>query len=200
MPDTTRLLKLASLALLVLSPAAAHAQSSRSATARADMEMRQRMLWDLDKLKADRQPKQTAVRPTYQEVAEAFKQLQVVNHSLAVLADAKLDLDFARVKKESAELRKQATRLKGYLYLPEAEPDAKQEKPAEIQTPESLRSAVVRLDELVRRFVWNPFFQHPDVVDLEQTTKASHDLVGIIALSEQIRRSADEINKSLAKK
>ena len=200
MPDNTRLLKLASLALLTLSPLAAHAQQSQAsgrATARADLEMRQRMLWDLEKLKADRAPKQTVVRPAYQDVAEAFKQLQLVNYSLAGQADPRAELDFARVRKESGELKKQATRLKGYLSLPEVE--GKPEKPAELQTPESLRSAVVKLDKLVNSFVWNPFFQHPDVVDLEQTTKASRDLVQIIALSEQIRRSADGLGK-LAKR
>ncbi len=201
MPDKTRLLKLASLALLTLSPLAAHArqsQASARAAARADLEMRQRMLWELDKLKAERGPRRAAARPAYEDVAGAFKQLQLVNYSLAGMADPKAELDFARVKKESAELRKQAARLKGYLSLPEAE--GRQGKPAELQTPESLRSAVGRLDRLVNSFVWNPFFQHPDVVDLEQTTKASRDLAGIIALSEQIRRGAEELGKSLAKK
>jgi hypothetical protein len=208
MKTHTRRLKpasaLAVLFFVALSPAAARAQVSPAATraaARADAEMRQRMLWDLEKLKRDRPERPNAARrPAYDEVAEEFKQLQLVNYSLSGLADPQVALDFARVRKESAEVRKHAGRLKGYLSLPEPENAQKQEKAAEIQTQEALRSALGRLDGLVNSFAWNPVFQHPDVVDLELSTKASRDLAGIIALSERIRRSAEELGKSLAKK
>jgi hypothetical protein len=213
MPDHTRRLRLATvaalvaLAFIVLLPWAARAQSSSSAAARAaaraEMEMRQRMLWDLDKLKREKSAGAPDTRPDYGEVAEEFKQLQLMNYSLAGVADPKVQLDYARIRKESAEVRKRAARLKSYLSLPEVESDAKQEKAAEIQTPEALRSAVGKLDALVNSFAWNPVFQRPDVVDLELSTKASRDLAGIISLSEQIRKSAEEMGKgarSVAKK
>ncbi|HEX8151007.1 MAG TPA: hypothetical protein VF591_27740 [Pyrinomonadaceae bacterium] len=209
MPEHTSRLRLATriafaaLAFVALSPTAARAQSSaaaRAAAARAEMEMRQRMLWDLEKLKKEKPARTPDTRPAYSEVAEEFKQLQLVNYSLSGAADPKTPLDFARVRKESAEVRKRAARLKGYLSLPEVGDSRKQEKAAEIQTPEALRSAVGRLDSLVNSFAWNPVFQKPDVVDLEQSTKASRDLAGILSLSEQIRKSAEELGKSLAKK
>jgi hypothetical protein len=205
MPHHTRRLRLATLAALAfiaLSPAAARAQSSSSAraAAKAEMEMRQRMLWDLDKLKRERPARAPDTRPAYNEVAAEFQRLQLVNYSLAGVADPKVLLDYARVRKESAEVRKRATRLKGYLSLPEVEETQKPDKAAEVQTPEALRAAVGRLDALVNSFAWNPVFQKPGVVDLEQSTKASRDLAGIISLSEQIRKSADELGKSLAKK
>lgn len=208
MPDHTRRLKLATalaaLAFAALSASPARAQASSQAAARAaaraDAEMRQRMLWDLEKLKRDGPARAPAPRPDYREVAEEFRQLQLVNYSLAGLADPKAPLDLARVRKEAAEVRKRAGRLKGYLSLPEAERAPKQERAAEIQTPEAMRSAVGRLDGLVNSFAWNPIFQKPDVVDLELSTKASRDLAGIISLSEQIHRSAEELGKSLAKK
>lgn len=208
MSDHTRrcgLLSLAALVFLVLlAPAYAAAQTSSSsaarAAARAELELRQRMLWDLDKLNREKPARQPAARPAYSEVAEEFKQLQLVNYSLAGMTDPKVRLDYARVRKESAEVRKRAVRLKGYLSFPEAEADGKREKPAEIQTPEALRAAVKRLDELVNSFAWNPVFQQPDVVDLEQSTKASRDLADIIILSEQIRRGAEELGKIVAKK
>jgi len=208
MPDHTRRLKLAALAALAfiaLSPAAARAQSAQTAQAardarRMEMEMRQRTLRDLDKMINKKRAKAPDARPAYDEVAEEFKQLQLVNYSLSGAADPKTPLDFARVRKESAEVRKRAARLKGYLSLPEAEDSHKPDEAAEIQTPEALRAAVGRLDALVNSFAWNPVFQKPDVVDLEQSTKAGRDLAGIISLSEQIRRSAEELGKSLAKK
>jgi hypothetical protein len=208
MPDHTRRPKLATraacaaLVFFALSPARAPAQSSQAArdARRTDMLMRQRALQEVEKLKDRKPAKAPDTRPAYKDVAEEFKQLQLVNYSLAGVADPKVALDYARVKKESAEVRKRASRLKNYLSLPEAEADGKQAAAAEIQTPEALRAAVRQLDALVNSFAWNPVFQKPDVVDLEQSTKASRDLAGIISLSEQIRRSAEGLGKSLAKR
>jgi hypothetical protein len=217
MTDHTRRLRLATraalaaLAFVALSPAAARAQlkqSSQSSQAardarRFEMEMRQRALRDLGKMVNKRPPQAPDTRPAYGEVAEEFKQLQLVNYSLAGVADPKVELDYARVRKESAEVRKRAARLKAFLSLPEVGESQKTDKAAGAQTPEALRSAVRRLDALVNSFAWNPVFQQPNVVDLEQSTKASRDLAGILSLSEQIRKSAEELGKgarSLAKK
>ena len=154
MPDHTRRLGLfafAALACVALPPAYARAQSTRAerVAARAEMEMRQRALWDLEKLKQERPTRSPVARPDYNAVAEEFKQLQLVNYSLAGVADPKVPLDFARVRRESGEVRKRAARLKGYLSLPEVEDAKKQERGAEILTPEALRADVVRLDGLV---------------------------------------------------
>jgi len=205
MPEHTRRLKLATiaaLALVALSPAAARAQSSQAArdARRMEMEMRQRTLRDLEKMVNKKRSKAPDARPVYNEVAEEFKQLQLVNYSLAGVADPKATLDYARVRKESAEVRKRAARLKSYLSLPEVEADGRQEKAEEMRTPEGLRAAVGRLDALVNSFAWNPVFQKPDVVDLEQSAKASRDLAGILGLSERIRKSAEELGRSVAKK
>lgn len=208
MPEQTRrrrLVTVAALAFVALSPTVARAQFSPSTRAarderRTDLLTRQRMLHDLDKLAKAQPPKVPDTRPAYNEVAEEFKQLQLFNYSLAGVADPKAPLEYARVRKESAEVRKRAARLKSYLSLPEVEADVKQEKAAEIETPEALRAAVGRLDALVNSFVWNPVFQKPGVVDLEQSTQAGRDLAGILGLSERIRKSAEELGRSVAKK
>ena len=208
MPNHTRrrhLIICAALVFVALLPALARAQSSQSAQAarearRIDMEMRQRALRDLNQMINKRPAKAPDPRPDYNEVAEEFKQLQLVNYALAAVTDPRVTLDYARVRKESAEVRKRAARLKSYLSLPEVEAAGKQEKAVEIQTPEALRAAVGRLDALVNSFAWNPVFQRPDVVDLEQSTKAGRDLAGILSLSERIRKSAEELGRSVAKK
>lgn len=207
MSDHTRRLGLLSLAssaaaLTLLSPARSPAQSAQAMrdARRTDMMVRQRALHDLDKLKSKQPAKPPGKRPAYREVAEEFRQLQLVNYSLAGLADPKVALDYARVRRESGEVRKRAARLKDYLSLPEAEGQEEREKAAEIRTPEALRAAVARLDALVNSFAWNPAFQKPDVVNLEQSAKAGRDLAGILGLSEQIRKSADELGRGPAKK
>lgn len=204
MSDHIRCLKiatrvsLAAVALFILLPSVARAQASPSAAraaARAEMELREKS-WDLEKLKREKPAESPDTRPDYSEVAEEFQRLQVVNNSLVGVADPKTPLDYARVRKESAEVRKRAARLKEYLVLPEVEGAPKPEKGAEIQTPEALRTAVKKLDGLVNSFAWNPVFQRPDVVDLELSSKASRDLAGILSLSEQIRKSAEELGKA----
>jgi hypothetical protein len=64
------------------------------------------------------------------------------------------------------------------------------------QTPEGLRTAVASLDALVNSFAWNPVFHQPNVVDLEQSSKASARPRGHYLLSEQINKSAAELSKS----
>ena len=205
MPDHTRRHGLATRAalsalfLFALAHTHARAQTSQAMrdARRTDMIVRQRALHDLDKMKENPHQKPPVSRLAYREAAAAFRHLQLVNYSLAEVANPKVALDYARVRKESGEVRKRASLLKEYLSLPEVE---KQEKGAEIRTPEALREAIRRLDALVNSFVWNPVLQKPDVVDLEQSRQASRDLAGIIVLSERIRRSADELGKGLAKK
>jgi len=70
----------------------------------------------------------------------------------------------------------------------------------EALSAEGLRSAAASLDSLVKGFVWNPVFRRPDVVDLEQSSRAGRDLAGIITLSERIRKCAEDLGRGVAKK
>ncbi|HEV2764845.1 MAG TPA: hypothetical protein VGV38_17825, partial [Pyrinomonadaceae bacterium] len=65
--------------------------------------------------------------------------------------------------------------------------------------PEGLKPAVAALDALVNSFVWNPVFRQPDVVDLEQSSKAGRELAEIIALSERIRKCVEGLGETAAK-
>jgi len=194
----------AALALILLSPCGSRAQTAqdRRNEQRVETQVRQTVLWELDKLKNPSAPGAKAPnrRPTYGEVEEDFEQLQLRNHSLAGAA-ARLDpLDYALIKKEAAEVRKRAARLKLYLSLPKPEETQKPEKVSEVLSAGGLRSAAASLDALVNSFVWNPVFRRPGVVDLEQSSKASRDLAGVISLSEQIRKWAEDLARGGAKK
>lgn len=208
MPDYIKYLRLcappaAALTLLVLWPCTSRAQTSQSArdARRADMDIRQRALRDLEKLN-DRPPKKAADRrPAYRDVAADFEQLQLKNYSLSQAALPTGELDYERIREDAAEVRKRALRLRGYLSLPDAGGGQKQNKEgAELLAPGGLAAAVASLDALVNSFAWNPVFRRPDVVDLKQSTKARLDLEGIIRLSEQIRKCADGLIKGAGKK
>ena len=192
----------AAFALILLWPGAPRAQSSRSErdARRAEMEMRQRVLWNLERLKNGRPAKAADKRPAYRDVAEHFEQLQLRNYSLSGAAVQGAPLDYALIKREAAGVKKHASRLKGYLSLPEPEEGHESNKGGETLTPEGLSSAIASLDALVNSFVWNPVFRRPDVVDVEQSSKASRDLAGIVNLSERIQRCAEELSKRAGKK
>jgi hypothetical protein len=188
----------AAFALILCTPSALRAQTTRAEreARRTDMQMRQWALRDLEKLKDEPPGRKRDTRPVYTDVEQDFEQLQLVNYTLAGAAAKGIALDYELIKKHAAEVSKRASRLKTYLSLPEVEGPKTQGKAVDMQTPEGLRSAVASLDALVNSFAWNPVFRQPNVVDLEQSSKASRDLAGIIALSEQIRKNAAESFKS----
>lgn len=193
---------LTAAAFILLLPSALYGQSSQSArdSRWIEMEMRQRALRNGGKVSGRRPEKPPDNRPAYRDVEEEFEQLQLRNYSLSRVAEPDSPLDYALVRKEAAEVRKRASRLQAYLALPEPAKGQKQNKDAEALTPEGLRAAVASLDALVKSFVWNPVFRRPDVVNLEQSSKAASDLEGILTMSEQIRRGAENLAKGAGKR
>jgi hypothetical protein len=157
--------------------------------------MRQKMLLELERLK--RPERQSgAARPDYRSVEEDFEQLQLRSHELAGEAAQVAALDYGRLTKGAGEIRRRASRLKVYLALPRAERERESNKGRPELSTNELASAVASLDALVKSFVWNPVFSHPDVIDVEQSTKASRDLSGIIDLSGRIERCAGGLGRS----
>jgi hypothetical protein len=190
-------------ALTLLLPSQhAHAQMPTSRdTARADLEARQRALRNLERVKeklSRRPPEPRLV--TYQQTREDFEQLQLVNYRLAGVIAAGPALDYEQIRKDSAEVRKRASRLKSNLLLPEPAKDEKQQKSREeLIANEELKPSIEALNALVNSFVWNPIFQQPKVLDVEHSVKARRDLEAIIKLSEQIHKRAEALAKATGK-
>lgn len=138
-------------------------------------------------------------RLSYEQLSEDFKRIQLVNNDLVAAAsrDAALDLKF--VARSAGEIRKLAARLKENLMLPEPSKGSKRLQ-AEVE-PEAvqLKASLLVLGKLVASFAHNPVFKEPNVVDAQMSAKARLDLEEIIALSEQVRKSSDKLNK-LARK
>ncbi len=165
-----------------------------------EMETRQRALLLLDRVRQRQPAKATDSHRADEEAAEDFEQLQLRNNNLSGAAVQGLPLDYARIREEAAEVRKRASRLKVHFWLTEPDKSQKQNKGGEILTPEGLTLDVASLDALVKSFVWNPLFQQPDVVDMEQRMKARRDLEGIISLSARIRGCAEALGKGVGEK
>jgi hypothetical protein len=183
------------------SPVAPRAQSSQSSRGarRIETDSSPGPPRGLERLVYTPPPSPRRARPSYQEVAEDFKQLQLRNYNLSQAASRGAPLDYARIRTEAAEVKKRASRLRKYLLLPQPNDDLKTDEGEGIVSPEGLTAAAASLDALVNSFVWNPVFQQPGVINLELSSKASRDLEAIIRLSEQIRRSAENFGKGASK-
>lgn len=174
---------------------AAQSAQQRRDERRVDMESRQRALRTLSDDLKKRQKREPDTRPSYQQVAEDFEQLQLRNYNLSAAAAPGAELDYGRIAEEAAEVRQRASRLKSTLALPAAKDDGKQKKDEAALPPEGLKAAISSLDALVKSFVWNPVFRKPDVLDAENSAKAGRELLEILRLSEQIRRAAESLGK-----
>ena len=159
------------------------------------MEARQRALRTLSDELKKRGKREADTRPSYQQVAEDFEQLQLRNYNLSAAAGSEAPPDYGRIAEEAAEVRRRASRLKSTLALPSVKSEQKQKKVEEAATPEGVKAAVTSLDALVRSFVWNPVFQRPDVLDAENSARAGRELEEILALSERIREAAEALGR-----
>jgi hypothetical protein len=187
------------LSLGALPPQQIYAQSQTQSSrelSKADIQARQRALWGLERMKWRLSERPTEPRLAYQQIKEDHEQLQVLTYHLSEAAGAGPTLDYKQIRKDAAEVKKHATRLKINLSLPEPGKSEKPKQNGEGFSTEELKSAIEALNALVKSFVWNPIFQQPNVVDVEHLARARRDLEGIIRLSEQIQKRAEALSKA----
>jgi hypothetical protein len=144
-------------------------------------------------------PEEKSERLAYAQLKDDFEQLQNVNNRMMVMVFANNVIDYKSISEAITEIRKRATRLKSNLPLPIAEKDAPEDQ--SLKDWNEINQAQVKpvlkaLDALIQRFVTNPVFQQPQVVDVQRSSKAKRDLEAIIKLSEKIRKSADKLAKA----
>ena len=182
-------------------PARAQTATNRRDERRVEMETRQRALRSLSGINERPVRKQPDTRPSYQQVADDFQQLQLSNYSLSGALTPGAELDYKKVEEEAAEVRRRASRLKSALALPVQKGGQGEKKaaaaPSAAAAPgaEGLKAPVAALDALVKSFVWNPVFRNPGVLDAENSTRAGRELEEILRLSEQIREAARALGK-----
>jgi len=183
-----------------------HAQSQSAAAER----VRQRQTRRNDQMeneikisaleKESRQPEEEKqTRLAYAQLKADFEQLQTVNNRMMAMVFTNKVLDYKSISESIAEIRKRATRLKSNLPLPATEKSEGEEQ--SFKEWDEINQAQVKLvlqalDDLIQRFVTNPVFQQPQVVDVQQSSKAKRDLESIIKLSEKIRKGMDKLVKA----
>jgi malonyl CoA-acyl carrier protein transacylase len=193
--------------LAALSPAAfgQSAQQRMEEARRVEAERRARdnelreAAWELRMAEVRRPPeKRRDATLAYAQIRDDYKQIQVVNNSLAKSVAAGGPLDLKYVSKSVSEIKSRASRLKENLMLPEAKspPERPREEPLR---DEQLKSSLARLDGLVMEFIDSPIFEQAKAVNLEQAAKARRNLEEIIELSEQIKKSSEKLKNSAQK-
>lgn len=156
-----------------------------------------------DLMTADITPSKTPTerRIPYKKMKEDFEQLQLTNKRLSEAAGGPAPaLDYEQVRKDASEIKRRAVRLKKILLLGEEAQDESPKVAVKASSAEELRTMIGALDDLVKKFVQNPIFQKPDIVDAEGWGRAARDLEGVIALSEQIQKNVSAMSRTSGKK
>lgn len=177
-------------------PPPSQREPTQREAARLDMESRQRALRSLENVK-EKLSRRTSTGPrfAYRQIREDFEQIQYATHHLTGYGDLTSALDYGQVRKDASEIKKRASRLKANLLLPEADKDEKLQRSREAPMTDELKPAIEALDKVVKSFAFNPVFQRPNILDVENSVKARRDLEAIIRLSDQIQKRAEALSK-----
>jgi hypothetical protein len=124
--------------------------------------------------------------------------IQVTNKSLkpAIAADTPLDLQF--ISNSIADIRKRAERLSSTLALPKPDKDAEHVRISAAGDAQELKTSLASLSTLIRSFVNNPCFRGASLTNSPETRKARLDLEDIIALSKQLQKDSEKLEKAAA--
>lgn len=125
----------------------------------------------------------------FPQIKEDFERIQVVNSDVLQANAVNGGLDYGRVSKAAAEIKKRATRLKSSLFPSESKEHAKQIA-QQAKEQQDLKSLLTELDKAITSFVHNPMFENTRVVDPQDAMRAERDLQKIINLCARTRKKA----------
>lgn len=129
----------------------------------------------------------------WSQISEDYKCIQILSNELIDLRAGGGELDFELVDKASVEIQRCAARLNTNLALPS---EGTGDSSATAGTSDlQIRTMLSALSGLIVRFVRNPIFDEPDVVDTQAAVKARKDLERIIDLSEEVEIKARQLKK-----
>jgi hypothetical protein len=159
-------------------------------------ELREKRLQTLDMRQVLEQRDQARIDAAIKQIKDDFKQIQIIRNEMVHNLVANKPLDYKLIFNEAAEINKRADRLKTFLMPPDAEPKDKDTKDHVEFTSDEMKGALVQLCNRIASFIENPVLKSPGTVDVEQSTRAGGDLLVIIELSGNIKRSAEKLNKA----
>jgi hypothetical protein len=139
---------------------------------------------------------QRRINATIEQIKEDFRHIQIVRNEIVRNILANKPFDYTLISEEAGDVRKRADRLKSTLVAPAGQEAEKSQKNEIDFTDQEMKSVLVRLCKLIDSFVENPVLKTPAITDAQQSKKVAGDLLNIIDLSANIKRSADKLNKT----
>jgi cytochrome c556 len=131
-----------------------------------------------------------------EQIKQDYKRIQILRNEMARIVLDKKPFDYKAISERAEAVGKSADRLKTRLVPKTAEQkQTSQKNPVEFNQDE-MKSALVRLCKLIDHFVENPMLKNPDVTNAQQAIQAGNDLLSIIELSSNVRRSAEKLKPS----
>jgi hypothetical protein len=160
-----------------------------------DMQNREWRLRNVERDAAQAQVNQQRVQAAIEIVKQDFKRIQIIRNKMVDNLVANNPLDYKLISEQTEEINKRAHQLKTFLMPPVPDEKEKEQKTEVEYKPAEMKGALVKLCNTIFNFTENPVLKTPDVVDVQQSAKAGRDLLSIIELSGDIKRSAEKLGK-----
>lgn len=159
-------------------------------------EIRESVLRTMDMGPAAAKRDQKRIDAAIEQVKQDFKQIQIIRNEMVRDLIANKPLDYKLISDKVGEINKRADRLKAYLMPPASDDKEKSQKSQVEFNSEDMKGALVQLCNRIAIFIDNPVLKTPGINDVEQSGKAGGDLLSIIHLSSNIKRSAEKLGKA----
>lgn len=139
---------------------------------------------------------QRKIHALAEQIEQDFSRILILHNKIAGVITANQRLDYNFISDATDEIRKRASRLQSTLALHEVQP-----RPDGLEKPTTLNHAqlkvtLITLCKQIKSFVTNPVIDTPGTINVEQLGRARHDLEDIIRLSTQIKKDAEQLNKT----
>ena len=141
---------------------------------------------------------QKLVQAAIANMKEDFTRIQILRNDIARNLAAHKPLDYQLISEQTAEINKRASRLNVYMRAHDANGE-KENDSGELKNDETV-SALVRLCKLIDSFTENPSLKNAATVDSKDVAKAKEnkanadrDLLGIIKLSDSLRKQSEKL-------
>jgi hypothetical protein len=159
-------------------------------------EVRETMLRNAELGPAAVKRNEKRIEEAVEQVKQDFRQIQIVRNDLVRTLLADKPLDYKLVSDKAGEINKRAERLKTNLMPIVPEEKEKSTKGQIELNHDEMKGALVELCNQIAFFIDNPVLKAPGTVDVQQSAKAGGDLLSIIELSGNIKRSAERLKKT----
>jgi len=131
------------------------------------------------------------------QTEQDFNRILTLHNEFARAISSSASLDYQFVSDAAAEIRKRANRLQTTLVLRESQKEKSNTKQEEHKINDTeLKTGLISLCKYIRAFVTNPVIETPNTVNAEHLARAKRDLESLIQMSGQIKKDADELNKT----